>query len=104
MGYFIHEYDLSQSLKCRLGVWRRVKLLSNIAFQETPAALARLAEQHAHLAVATIAGADHFYNGVREEAWQAIVWWRKAASSFATLSNVGSLTLFVCRRCRDGRG
>ena len=47
----------------------------NIAFQETPAELARLAEQHAHLTVATIAGADHFYNGVREEAWQAIATW-----------------------------
>ena len=68
---------------------------NNIAFQETPAELARLAEQHAHLAVATIAGADHFYNGVREEAWQAIATWLAPMRTMASAINATPLRQFT---------
>jgi len=52
-----------------------VETAQNMAFQEAPAEVARLAERHPRLALQTIAGADHFYSGVREEAWQAIEKW-----------------------------
>lgn len=52
-----------------------VEVGKNMAFQETPSEVARLAERHRHLALEVVAGADHFYTGVREEAWQAMARW-----------------------------
>ena len=52
-----------------------VEVAKNMAFQETPAEVARVAERHAHIAVETIAGADHFYSGVRDEACAAMERW-----------------------------
>jgi alpha-beta hydrolase superfamily lysophospholipase len=51
------------------------EVANNMAFQEAPAELARLAENRPLLTFELIAGADHFYSGVREQAWQAIEKW-----------------------------
>jgi len=52
-----------------------VEVAKNMAFQESPEEVARLAERHPHIALEIIDGADHFYQGVREKAWQAIKGW-----------------------------
>jgi pimeloyl-ACP methyl ester carboxylesterase len=44
-----------------------VEVQNNMAFRGTPEALRELAERYPRLRVATIAGADHFYTGVRDE-------------------------------------
>jgi pimeloyl-ACP methyl ester carboxylesterase len=52
-----------------------VEVAKNMAFQESPAEVARLAELHPHIALGVIDGADHFYQGVREKVWEAIKGW-----------------------------
>jgi pimeloyl-ACP methyl ester carboxylesterase len=42
------------------------EVAGNMAFRGAPQALAELAARRKHLSVETIAGADHFYNGVQE--------------------------------------
>jgi hypothetical protein len=48
---------------------------ANMAFQESPVEVQRSAEKHRHLTLELIPGADHFYSGVREQAWRPIEAW-----------------------------
>jgi pimeloyl-ACP methyl ester carboxylesterase len=55
-----------------------VEVAKNMAFQRAPAEVARLAEKFPHISLESIAEADHFYSGVRNEAWQVIGRWLRA--------------------------
>jgi dienelactone hydrolase len=48
---------------------------SNMAFRGAPEALAALPDRHGRLTVETIAGADHFYSGGREELLRRMEGW-----------------------------
>ena len=63
-----------------LGLFGSVEVEKNMAFQEAPAEWARLAARHPRLSIATIAGADHFYSGVRDAAWATIASWLASGS------------------------
>ena len=52
-----------------------VETAKNMAFQESPAEVARLAQRQPRISVETVEGADHFYSGVRDQAWQALQRW-----------------------------
>jgi alpha-beta hydrolase superfamily lysophospholipase len=56
-----------------------VEVEKNVAFQGAPGEVARLSEKQPQVSVETVAGADHFYSGVREEAWQAVEAWLAAS-------------------------
>ena len=58
-----------------LVLFGEVEAAKNMAFQQAPREVARLAERHKQLTTETIAGADHFYAGVRAEAWTALEKW-----------------------------
>lgn len=55
-----------------------VEVEKNMAFQNAPAELAELKSRVPRLSVQTIAGGDHFYSGVRDQAWAAIERWLRA--------------------------
>jgi alpha/beta superfamily hydrolase len=57
-----------------------VEIASNIAFQEAPAAVAKIAESQPRVKLALVERADHFYTGVRQEAWQEIENWLPLAA------------------------
>jgi dienelactone hydrolase len=48
---------------------------NNMAFRETPQALEELAAKRQNLSVETISGADHFYNGARDELCARVEAW-----------------------------
>ena len=52
-----------------------VEAATNMAFAGCPEEVTRLARACPRISLETIAGADHFYSGVREQAWQAIEHW-----------------------------
>jgi alpha-beta hydrolase superfamily lysophospholipase len=49
--------------------------VDNAAFQSAPEEVARWRDKRPNLAVDVIPGGDHFYTGVRAEAWQRIETW-----------------------------
>jgi alpha-beta hydrolase superfamily lysophospholipase len=51
------------------------EVIDNMAFQNAPDEVARWRAKRPNLAVDVVAGADHFYTGVRQEAWQRIEAW-----------------------------
>jgi pimeloyl-ACP methyl ester carboxylesterase len=55
-----------------------VEVAGNMAFQGLPEALTELAGRHRQLRVEVIAGADHFYTGVRTEAVAAVEAWLRS--------------------------
>ncbi len=70
------------SVPCRaLLLFGSVEIANNIAFQDAPAEVAKLMERRPNVNLATIAGADHFYSGVREETWASIESWLKKEAS-----------------------
>jgi alpha/beta superfamily hydrolase len=67
--------NLITALPCAaLMTFGALEVAGNIAFQELPDALGRLAPKHP-LAVMTIPEADHFYTGCRPELIDAVVQW-----------------------------
>ncbi len=54
---------------------------NNMAFRGAPEAVAELAAKRKNLFVETIAGADHFYNGVREELCARVEAWLRQSLS-----------------------
>jgi pimeloyl-ACP methyl ester carboxylesterase len=58
-----------------------VEVENNVAFQGTPEALAELRRKRPQLHVATIAGADHFYTGVRPELIACVEGWLTAGGT-----------------------
>jgi dienelactone hydrolase len=52
-----------------------VEVENNMAFRGAPEAVAELAVRHRHLRVETIAGADHFYTGVRPNVVACVEAW-----------------------------
>lgn len=66
----------SPALRCpTLLLFGSVEVDKNVAFQKAPDEVARQGQKYQHLQVQTIPGADHFYTGVRDAAWQAIAGW-----------------------------
>jgi hypothetical protein len=61
----------------------------NVAFRGAPARLAPLAEKRPNLAWQIVAGADHFYSGVRESAWNCLESWLGRHFSSASLEKMG---------------
>lgn len=57
-----------------------VEVANNMAFRGAPEALAELGDRKGRLTVATIAGADHFYTGVRAELLARVEAWLRSAS------------------------
>jgi pimeloyl-ACP methyl ester carboxylesterase len=57
-----------------------VEVAKNMAFQEAPADVGRLINGKPNMAMTIIDGADHFYTGVRDQAWAAIEKWLKENS------------------------
>jgi len=58
-----------------LALFGGIEIVNNMAFQEAPVDVRRIAAKKAHIAVDVVRGADHFYTGVREQAWQHIDAW-----------------------------
>lgn len=52
-----------------------VEIENNMAFQQAPEEVRRSAAKRPHIAVDVVPGADHFYTGVRDQAWQRIDKW-----------------------------
>ena len=52
-----------------------IEIDNNMAFQQAPEEVRRVAEKKRHLDVDVMPGADHFYTGVRDQAWQSIEAW-----------------------------
>ena len=52
-----------------------IEIANNMAFQQAPEEVRRVAEKKPHIAVEVVPGADHFYMGVRDQAWQRIDAW-----------------------------
>lgn len=52
-----------------------IEVARNVAFQQVPTRLAELAQKRGNLAHQIIPGADHFYTGVRDQAWSALENW-----------------------------
>jgi dienelactone hydrolase len=52
-----------------------IEVENNMAFRGCPEAVAELSDRHGPLTVSTIAGADHFYTGVRRELISAVEAW-----------------------------
>lgn len=52
-----------------------VEVEKNMAFQNSPAELAEAAKRIPRLSVETVPGGDHFYTGVRDQAWTVIEGW-----------------------------
>lgn len=70
------------SVSCRtILLFGSVEVAKNMAFQDAPVEVSRLIERRSNFNLATIAGADHFYTGVREEAWVSIESWLKKEAS-----------------------
>jgi dienelactone hydrolase len=55
------------------------EVATNVAFRGLPEALDALAASHRQLAVEVVAGADHFYNGVRAELIRRVEEWLRQA-------------------------
>jgi pimeloyl-ACP methyl ester carboxylesterase len=51
------------------------EVLDNVAFQSAPEEVVRWRDKRPNLTVDVIPGGDHFYTGVRTEAWQRIETW-----------------------------
>lgn len=58
-----------------------VEVEKNMAFRDAPQAVAEVAKKRPNLSVATIAGADHFYNGCRELLFARLESWLRQISS-----------------------
>jgi dienelactone hydrolase len=52
-----------------------IEIANNMAFQQAPDEVRRVAEKKPHIAVDVVPGADHFYTGVRDQAWRRIEAW-----------------------------
>ena len=52
-----------------------VEIENNMAFQQAPDEVGRIAAKKPHIAVDVVPGADHFYTGVRDQAWQRMEEW-----------------------------
>lgn len=52
-----------------------IEVESNMAFQEGPDEVRRLAAKKPHIELELVPGADHFYTGLRAEAWSKINAW-----------------------------
>lgn len=65
-----------RSLRCpALFTFGELEVANNMAFRAAPTELAELAKRQTSLSVATIAGADHFYAGVRDVLLQRVESW-----------------------------
>lgn len=58
-----------------LAMFGGVEIENNMAFQGAVDEVTRIAASRPQIAVDVVAGADHFYTGVREQAWQCIDAW-----------------------------
>jgi pimeloyl-ACP methyl ester carboxylesterase len=57
-----------------------VEVDGNMAFQGTPDELTRLGQRYPHLQVEVLAGADHFYTGVRPQLLERVESWLRSAA------------------------
>jgi dienelactone hydrolase len=62
-----------------LATFGEIELQNNIAFRGSPEALGQLAPRLPQIRVETIAGADHFYTGVRERLADRVEDWLRSA-------------------------
>ncbi|MFO0970433.1 MAG: alpha/beta fold hydrolase [Gemmataceae bacterium] len=73
------RYDFAKllpGLEARtLFLFGAVETENNVAFQEGPALIEEKRKRYPNLDVRVIAGGDHFYTGVRDDAWRAIDDW-----------------------------
>lgn len=73
---FLHFLE---SVRCpTLFLFGGVEIENNMAFQQAPEEVARIAARKPHVAVEVVPGADHFYTGVRDQAWRRIDAWLSA--------------------------
>lgn len=64
------------SIRCpTLLLFGGVEIENNMAFQQAPEEVRRVAAKKTNIAVEVVPGADHFYTGVRDQAWQQIDGW-----------------------------
>jgi pimeloyl-ACP methyl ester carboxylesterase len=56
-----------------------VEVENNVAFRGAPEALREVAVRHPRVAVEVVAGGDHFYSGVRDEAAARVEGWLRSA-------------------------
>ncbi|MCS7045142.1 MAG: alpha/beta hydrolase, partial [Gemmataceae bacterium] len=69
-------FQLVPALRCpTLLLFGSIEVENHVAFQQAPHDLAAMAAGSSHLAVEVVPGADHFYTGVREAAWERIAAW-----------------------------
>jgi alpha-beta hydrolase superfamily lysophospholipase len=52
-----------------------VEIANNMAFQQAPEEVKRVAAKKPHITVDVVSSADHFYTGVRDQAWQRVAAW-----------------------------
>jgi hypothetical protein len=58
-----------------------VEVEGNMVFRGVPEALAALGDRQSRLSVQTIAGADHFYSGVRPDLIACVEGWLRSLTS-----------------------
>jgi len=58
-----------------LALFGGIEIANNMAFQQAPEEVRRIAAKKPHIVVEVVPGADHFYTGVRDQAWQRIDAW-----------------------------
>ena len=62
--------QLGRPVPLTLALFGGIEVANNMAFQQAPEEVRRGAEKKPHIAVEVVPGADHFYTGVRDQAWQ----------------------------------
>jgi alpha-beta hydrolase superfamily lysophospholipase len=65
-----------ETVRCpTLALFGGVEIENNMAFQNAPDEVRRLGVKNPRITVEVVPGADHFYTGVRDAAWQCIDAW-----------------------------
>ncbi len=71
--------NFAPSVRCpALVTFGAAEVEGNMAFRAAPEELARLAARRGTLSVATVAGADHFYTGVRDALFERVEAWLRS--------------------------
>ena len=58
-----------------LALFGGIEIENNMAFQQAPEEVRMIGLKKPHILVDVVPGADHFYTGVRAQAWQCIDAW-----------------------------
>ncbi|MBI1916107.1 MAG: alpha/beta fold hydrolase [Planctomycetes bacterium] len=88
-GGYVEKYGPDERynyLRCLRGVscpmlvtFGSIEVENNMAFRGAPEAIEKLRERSSRIAVTTVAGADHFYTGVRDDLLVQVESWLRAS-------------------------